>query len=177
MTPKPASTGRKAVSNQQTTRNFQKVHQITYQERLYAKIGDTSFEHRLINNRGQALLLLRGLQMSADARVAVASKSALAACQPVAALSGSAASFQPFATGTPIDMESALTELYTLRSEMAAMQAALGVLKGSQKTTEEIATVQGALLCHTSHKQLDDVNMPMLTTQFHAAQSLLCQVQ
>lgn len=76
--------------------------------------------------------MLRGLQLSADARVAVASKSALAACQPVAAQSGVSPAFQPLASGAPTDMESALSELSTLRSEMAAMQAALGVLKGSQ---------------------------------------------
>lgn len=74
--------------------------------------------------------------MPADARVAVASKSALAACQPGVALSGSPASVQLLASATPIDMESALAELNRLRSEMAAMQAALGVLKGSQNTTQ-----------------------------------------
>lgn len=70
--------------------------------------------------------------MSADARIAVASKSALAACQPIAAQSGVPPAFQPSASGARTDMESALSELSTLRSEMAAMQAALGVLKGSQ---------------------------------------------
>lgn len=134
MTPKPALTGRKAASHLRTATNFQQVHQITYRERLYAKTGDCG--HCFVNKRGHALLLLRGLQLSADARVAVASKSALAACQPVAALSGDAAPFQPFVTGTPIDTELALAELSTLRSEMAAMQAALGVLKGSQNTTQ-----------------------------------------
>ena len=157
MTPKPALSGRKAAANQQTVTNFQKVRQITYHERLYAKTGDIP-NIALSVNAVMPFLWLRGLQMSADARVAVASKSALAACQPVAALSGNGAPLQPLASGTSIDLESALAELNALRSEMAALQAALGVLKGSQNTTEGVAAVQEALLCHTSRKWLAGVN-------------------
>ena len=50
---------------------------------------------------------------------------------------------------------------------MAALQAALGMLKGSQNTTDRIAAVSGALLCYTSHKQLDGEKV---NAGIHAAQ-------
>ena len=54
--------------------------------------------------------------------------SALAACQPTGLQSCN--SLQQDAPGQPLMMESAMAELCTLRAEMAALQAALTILKG-----------------------------------------------
>ena len=59
MTSKPASNGRQAASNQRKVTNFRKVHQLTYQERLYAKTGDIPSA----KNRGYALLALIALRI------------------------------------------------------------------------------------------------------------------
>ncbi len=73
---------------------------------------------------------LTSWQFCADPRVAVASMSALAASQPPALNSSTSLRQDPDSLASPMDMESALAELGTLRAEMAALQAALTVLKG-----------------------------------------------
>ena len=73
----------------------------------------------------------------ADPRVAVASMSALAASQPSVLNSSTSLRQDPGSSASPMDMQSALAELGTLRSEMAALQAALTVLKGITHSTSQ----------------------------------------
>ena len=80
---------------------------------------------------------MSALHVSSDPRVGIASRSALAALQPSApqpsALQQSAAPKQTADAGEQAQqLVAALTELGNLRSEMAALQAALTTLKGSQ---------------------------------------------
>ena len=79
--------------------------------------------------------------------MAVASISALAASQPSALHSCTSLRQDPGSPASPMDMESALAELGTLRSEMAALQAALTVLKGTRHSPSQ-HDCQQALMVH-----------------------------
>lgn len=63
--------------------------------------------------------------------------SALAASLPSALNSSTSVRQDPGSPASPMDMQSALAELGTLRSEMAALQAALTVLKGITHSTSQ----------------------------------------
>ena len=73
----------------------------------------------------------------ADPRVAVASISALAASHTSALHSCTSLRQDPDSPAPPMDMEAALAELGTLRSEMAALQAAITVLKGIKHSSSQ----------------------------------------
>lgn len=122
-----SSSGLALLQRNEAGAKFRTVHQLTYRERLLAKTGNSLSAHSVFLSRSVCCSPPRG----ADPRVAVASASALAACQPPIPREGSSTEQNSDLPEQSRQLKAALTELSTLRSEMAAMQAAVAYLRGA----------------------------------------------